>query len=107
MEQTCACGSREANCGKVCLYTLRHSFITQAVTDGMTTLDLSARLCGTSVSMIEKYHGHPIADAARKPIEAVFHAFRQQGPLIRSQYRPLVKSTTQFKRFRDALPDPP
>ena len=31
--------------GAVCLYSLRHSFITQAITDGLTTLDV-ARLCG-------------------------------------------------------------
>lgn len=54
----------------VCLYTLRHSFITQAITDGMTTLDV-ARLCGTSVGMIEKHYGHLVADAARERLAAV------------------------------------
>jgi len=54
----------------VCLYTLRHSFITQAITDGMTTLDV-ARLCGTSVGMIEKHYGHLVADAARERLASV------------------------------------
>lgn len=54
----------------VCLYTLRHSFVTQAITDGMTTLDV-ARLCGTSVGMIEKHYGHLVADAARERLAAV------------------------------------
>jgi site-specific recombinase XerD len=54
----------------VCLYTLRHSFVTQAITDGMTTLDV-ARLCGTSVGMIEKHYGHLVADAARKRLAGV------------------------------------
>jgi len=54
----------------LCLYTLRHSFITQAITDGMTTLDV-ARLCGTSVGMIEKHYGHLVADAARKRLASV------------------------------------
>lgn len=53
-----------------CLYTLRHSFITQAITDGMTTLDV-ARLCGTSVGMIEKHYGHLVADAARERLAEV------------------------------------
>jgi integrase len=53
-----------------CLYTLRHSFITQAITDGMTTLDV-ARLCGTSVGMIEKHYGHLVANAARQRLAAV------------------------------------
>jgi site-specific recombinase XerD len=53
-----------------CLYTLRHSFITQAITDGMTTLDV-ARLCGTSVGMIEKHYGHLVAGAARQRLTAV------------------------------------
>jgi integrase len=54
----------------VCLYTLRHSFITQAITDGMTTLDV-ARLCGTSVGMIEKHYGHLVSSSARKRLAAV------------------------------------
>jgi integrase len=54
----------------VCLYTLRHSFITQAITDGMSTLDV-ARLCGTSVGMIEKHYGHLVADSARERLAAV------------------------------------
>ncbi len=54
----------------VCLYTLRHSFITQAITDGMTTLDV-ARLVGTSVMMIEKHYGHLVASAARERLAKV------------------------------------
>jgi integrase len=54
----------------VCLYTLRHSFITQAITDGMTTLDV-ARLCGTSVGMIEKHYGHLVASSARERLAGV------------------------------------
>lgn len=53
-----------------CLYTLRHSFITQAINDGMTTLDV-ARLCGTSVGMIEKHYGHLVADTARQRLASV------------------------------------
>lgn len=53
-----------------CLYTLRHSFITEAITQGMTTLDV-ARLCGTSVTMIEKHYGHLVASAARERLAAV------------------------------------
>src|SRR5262249_372874 len=54
----------------VCLYPLLHSFITHAITEGMTTIDM-ARLCGTSVGMIEKHYGHLVADAARKRLAAV------------------------------------
>ncbi len=54
----------------VCLYTLRHSFITQAITDGMTTLDV-ARLVGTSVTMIERHYGHLVASAARERLAKV------------------------------------
>jgi threonine/homoserine/homoserine lactone efflux protein len=53
-----------------CLYTLRHSFITEAISQGMTTLDV-ARLCGTSVLMIEKHYGHLVADAARDRLSRV------------------------------------
>jgi integrase len=54
----------------VCLYTLRHSFITQAITSGMTTLEV-ARLVGTSLVMIEKHYGHLVADAARERLAKV------------------------------------
>lgn len=52
------------------LYTLRHSFITQALTDGMTTLDV-ARLVGTSVMMIEKHYGHLVASSAKERLDKV------------------------------------
>lgn len=52
------------------LYTLRHSFITTALTSGMTTLDV-ARLVGTSLAMIEKHYGHLVASAARDRLAKV------------------------------------
>ncbi len=52
------------------LYTLRHSFITTALTSGMTTLDV-ARLVGTSLPMIDKHYGHLVASAARDRLAAV------------------------------------
>jgi integrase len=54
----------------VCLYTLRHSFITQALMDGMATLDV-ARITGTSLAMIEKHYGHLVMRAARERLESV------------------------------------
>lgn len=54
----------------VCLYTLRHSFITQALMDGMSTLDV-ARISGTSLAMIERHYGHLVMNAARERLELV------------------------------------
>ncbi len=54
----------------VCLYTLRHSFITQSLMDGMTTLDV-ARISGTSLGMIERHYGHLVMNAARERLELV------------------------------------
>ena len=54
----------------VCLYVLRHSFITQALQDGMPTLDL-ARLVGTSLAMIDKHYGHLALSAARERLAKV------------------------------------
>jgi len=54
----------------VCLYTLRHSFITQAINSGMSTL-VVARLVGTSVTMIERHYGHLVPAAARDQLAAV------------------------------------
>ncbi len=54
----------------VCLYTLRHSFVTAAITDGMNTLDV-ARFVGTSLMMIEKHYGHLVAGAARDRLAEV------------------------------------
>ena len=44
-----------------CLYTLRHSFITQALLDGVSTLEVS-KIVGTSLAMIEKHYGHLVLD---------------------------------------------
>jgi len=54
----------------VCLYTLRHSFITQGLIDGMATLDV-ARISGTSLAMIERHYGHLVMSAARERLELV------------------------------------
>ena len=48
----------------VVLYTLRHSWITQAIQSGMNTLD-AAKLSGTGLKMIEEHYGHLVAGAAR------------------------------------------
>lgn len=53
-----------------CLYTLRHSFITTAIIEGMATLDV-ARLVGTSVAMIDKYYGQFVHSAARERLAKV------------------------------------
>lgn len=45
-------------------YTLRHSWITEALMGGMSTLEV-ARLTGTSLTMIEKHYGHLVAESAR------------------------------------------
>lgn len=54
----------------VCLYTLRHSFITQAISDGLTTLDV-ARMVGTSIVMIDKNYGHLVGSALRERLARV------------------------------------
>lgn len=52
------------------LYSLRHSFITEALLGGMATLEV-ARLVGTSLAMIEKHYGHLVATRARESLAAV------------------------------------
>jgi site-specific recombinase XerD len=54
----------------VCLYTLRHGWITQSLMDGMSTLDV-ARISGTSLAMIERHYGHLVMNAARERLERV------------------------------------
>ncbi|MGO9994710.1 MAG: tyrosine-type recombinase/integrase [Steroidobacteraceae bacterium] len=54
----------------VCLYTFRHSWITEQIMGGLSTL-FAARLAGTSVVMIEKHYGHLVADAARAHLAKV------------------------------------
>ena len=53
-----------------CLYTLRHCFITQALLDGMSTLEV-ARIVGTSLAMIEKHYGHLVENTARERLSRV------------------------------------
>ncbi len=52
------------------MYTLRYSFITEAISQGLTTLDVG-RLCRTGVLMIEKHYGHLVADAASDRVARV------------------------------------
>jgi site-specific recombinase XerD len=54
----------------VCLYTLRHSFISQALSDGLTTLDV-ARFTGTSLAMIDRHYGHLVQSASAERLAKV------------------------------------
>jgi site-specific recombinase XerD len=54
----------------VCLYTLRHSFITQTLLEGLSTLEVS-RMVGTSLTMIEKHYGHLVTDTARERLAKI------------------------------------
>jgi integrase len=47
------------------LYTCRHSWITAAITEGMSPLEV-ARLVGTSLKMIDKNYGHLVDGSARE-----------------------------------------
>lgn len=51
-------------------YTLRHSWITDAIMGGMDLLTV-ARLTGTSLAMIQSHYGHLVQDAAREKLAAV------------------------------------
>lgn len=53
-----------------CLYSCRHTYISQAILDGLTTLDV-ARLTGTSLQMIDKHYGHLVQDAVRERLAKV------------------------------------
>ncbi len=53
-----------------CLYTLRHSHISEALSGGSATLDI-ARRCGTSLPMIEKHYGHLAGAAALERLSKV------------------------------------
>jgi integrase len=54
----------------VCLYSCRHTYISQAILDGLTTLDV-ARLTGTSLAMIDKHYGHLAQDSVRERLAKV------------------------------------
>jgi integrase len=54
----------------VCLYTLRHSFVTAAIGSGMSILEV-ARLVGTSLQMVDQNYGHLVAADARKRLAAL------------------------------------
>ena len=48
----------------VCLYSLRRSFITQILLEGLSTLEVS-KMVGTSLTLIEKHYGHLVTETAR------------------------------------------
>jgi hypothetical protein len=54
----------------VTAYTIRHSVITDLVTNGLDLLTV-AQLSGTSVAMIEKHYGHHRSDIASKALEGL------------------------------------
>jgi integrase len=69
-EQVKGAAVRAELSGETCLYTLRHSFITQALLDGVSTLEVS-KIVGTSLAMIEKHYGHLVYETARERLARV------------------------------------
>lgn len=55
---------------KTVMYTLRHSVITDLITQGVPVLTV-AQLSGTSVRMIEKHYGKLLDDSAVKALESL------------------------------------
>jgi site-specific recombinase XerD len=53
-----------------CLYTLRHSYITDAINAGNSTLAV-ARFVGTSVTMIDRFYGQKTDDSQKKLAQLV------------------------------------
>jgi len=53
-----------------CLYTLRHSTITDLVTSGLDLFTV-AKISGTSVAMIEKHYGHLQREHAREALKVL------------------------------------
>ena len=53
-----------------CLYTFRHSTVTDLVTHGLDLFTV-AKISGTSVSMIEKHYGHLQREHAREALKAL------------------------------------
>ena len=54
----------------VCMYTLRHCWLTDTLRAGMSVLDV-ARLGGTSIHMLENAYGHLVSHAARAALAKV------------------------------------
>jgi integrase len=52
------------------LYTLRHSWITEAITSGMSPLEV-ARMVGTSLKMIDKTYGHLALTTTRERLASI------------------------------------
>jgi integrase len=52
------------------LYSLRHTFATWAIAEGMNTFHLS-RVMATSVEMIDKHYGHLLRDADEAVLSAM------------------------------------
>jgi integrase len=54
----------------VSLYTLRHAFISEALSAGLTTLDV-AKLTGTSLQMIQAHYGHLAMEVVKERLAKV------------------------------------
>jgi len=54
----------------VCLYVARHTYISQAILDGLNPLDVS-KLTGTSLQMINEHYGHLVQAGVRERIGKV------------------------------------
>jgi hypothetical protein len=54
----------------VCLYSCRHTHISQALQSGLTTLDVATQT-GTSLQMIHAHYGHVKPESVRERLDKV------------------------------------
>jgi integrase len=63
--------AREAGLpAETCLYVCRHTYIGQAIADGMNTLEI-ARQCGTSLAMVDRHYGSVALASVRERLDKV------------------------------------
>ncbi len=85
------CDLKESPDGPRSLYSLRHTYITWQLLSRELRMDILARQCGTSVSMIEQHYSHVVPAMFEAELSGVKFDKLEEAPISRYQ-RGLQKS---------------
>ncbi|WAJ69521.1 tyrosine-type recombinase/integrase [Catenovulum adriaticum] len=65
------CGLKASSHGTRSLYSIRHTYITLALTEQLFSVEVLAKQCGTSSQMIEQHYSHVIPRTYKKELSGI------------------------------------
>ena len=96
------CGLKDSPDGPRTLYSLRHTYITWQLLKQDLRIDILAKQCGTSVSMIEQHYSHLVPSMFEEELSGVKFddkPKKKKSPSLKAMEKSRAKTSERFKEW--------